>query len=185
MRAPPSPCRCATHPQALTRRPTGRFAYRSLSRTPAARLPLARQPLACHSPVARQCCMSGAPPAARQPSASCSLAPCQLRALAAHQSLASPSSVALHRRLFRCCHSRFLLQVRGGPLPDFSACCSGDARFDSGLVTLASSCQLRAYLIQVRAACVVAKCQLFVSVLSREFVFFDVFLSTLCPPARY
>ena len=57
-----------------------RFACRSLSRTPAARLPLARLPLACHSPVARQRCMSGAPPAARLPSASCSLAPCQLRA---------------------------------------------------------------------------------------------------------
>ena len=83
-----------------THQASSRYACRLLSRTPAARLPLARQPLACHSPVARQCCMSGAPPAARQPSASCSLAPCQLRSCrspVARQSLASRSPVALVR----------------------------------------------------------------------------------------
>ena len=109
-----------------------RFACRWLSRTPAARLPLARLPLACHSPVARQCWMSGAPPAAHQPSASCSLAPCQLRAC--RSPVARQSLCQSLWRLFRSGVAP-LLQARGGPVHAISACCSVDARFDSGLVS--------------------------------------------------
>ena len=119
-----------------------RFACRWLSRTPAARLPLARLPLGCHSPVARQCWMSGAPPAAHQPSASCSLAPCQLRAC--RSSVARQSLCQSLWLLFRSGVAP-LLQVKGGPVHAISACCSVDAppvRFRAGLlVTLASRCQ--------------------------------------------
>ena len=77
-------------------------------------------PLACRMPALH---MSGAPPAAHQQSASCLLAPCQLRSCRSPVALPALTGV--------------LLQTRRGPLPAISACsCSGDARFDSGLVPL-------------------------------------------------
>ena len=145
-------------------------------RTPASRSPASRLPLAfCTSALRVR------RPASRSPAVSQLLAgPLLAARLPLASRLPVPLSVALHWQLFRCCPGGFLLQARGGPLPAISACCSGDARFDSGLVTLPSRCHLRAYLMQVRAACAVATRQLCVSVLLGEFVF----LATLCPLVR-
>ena len=143
-------------------------------RTPASRTPASRPPLACRTPALH---MSGAPPAAHQPSASCLLAPCQLRSCRSPVALPALTGV--------------LLQTRGGPLPAISACsCSGDARFDSGLVPLpgascaptCSRCSLLEQLVtcmlvrshgivvlvlvlppaahQLSASCLLAPCQL-------------------------
>ena len=121
-------------------------------------------------------------------SASRSPAVCQLLAgplPAAVLSLASRSPVALPAL------TGVLLQTRGGPLPAISACsCSGDARFDSGLVPLpgascaptCSRCSLLEQLVtcmlvrshgivvlvlvlppaahQLSASCLLAPCQL-------------------------
>ena len=156
------------------------FACRSLSRTPHACLSHA-----CLSPATR---LPHASVAYVRRSASRSPAVCQLLAgplPAAVLSLASRSPVALPAL------TGVLLQTRGGPLPAISACsCSGDARFDSGLVPLpgascaptCSRCSLLEQLVtcmlvrshgivvlvlvlppaahQLSASCLLAPCQL-------------------------
>ena len=101
-------------------------------RTPASRSPASRLPLAfCTSALRVR------RPASRSPAVSQLLAgPLLAARLPLASRLPVPLSVALHWRLFRCWPGKVLLQARGGPLPAISACCSGDVRFDSGLVTL-------------------------------------------------